>query len=133
MPSQDNESGQPLTSSASQASTDSTKYSKSSWMSTLSPSAQNALKSLHYLDWYTKPKPRQEWVAVQSECDPDKKMWVSSLSQTPHLRGATPNDLVLDLVYVVLLAKLGRAFRSNLKSAPGWACANFFGKRHERS
>ena len=73
-----------------------------------------------------RPVPRQWWLEDGT----------SSLSLHPHEeRAATPNDLVLDLAFVVLLSKLGSVFRDNLTCAVhtnlndvgfGWLAARDF-------
>ena len=70
------------------------------------------LHTLNYLELWVHPSPRQVWEKSTLPCGTNT--WVSSLSRSKERRGATPSDLVLDLVYVVLLAQLGRAFRAEL-------------------
>jgi low temperature requirement protein LtrA len=82
-------------------------------------------KHLHFLGWREDPRPRQEWVQVANPCNPTEQKWVSSLSVTKEHRAATSSDLVLDLVYVVLLAKLGGDFRTNLDSSMFVAVRDF--------
>jgi hypothetical protein len=83
------------------------------------------LSHLHYLTWYDPPRPCQEWVQVKHTCE-DRSVWVSSLSVDGGHRAATASDLVLDLVYVVLLAQLGRVFRTSLDSTGAWVAARDF-------
>lgn len=65
---------------------------------------------LHYIPLHSKPTPRQEW--VQHTCQhTGKKLQISSLASSKEHRIATDSDLVLDLVYVIILAHLGRIFR----------------------
>ena len=44
-------------------------------------------------------------------------MFVNTLALSHEHRAASPSDLVLDLVFVVLLAGLGRAFRAELSAS----------------
>ena len=53
---------------------------------------------------YCKPIPRQLWLKDGS----------SSLQHLEEERVATSNDLVLDLMYVLILSRLGSSFRSSL-------------------
>ena len=59
---------------------------------------------LNYLPFWRKPVARQYWVKTDYG-------FVSSLSINKENRAATPADLVFDLVFVVLLNRLGRALR----------------------
>jgi len=82
------------------------------------------LHHLNYLELYIPPAPRQVWEQAVSKCGV-KAEWGSSLARTKEKRGATPSDLCLDLVYVVLLAQLGRTFRTDLDDNPGYAFRDF--------
>ena len=90
------------------------------------PQKLQSLKNhLHYLNWYKKPITNQDWRQVADPCDSSSLKWVSSLSLSPHHhRAATPSDLVL-VVYVVLLAQLGRGFRANLDVSTWIALRDF--------
>ncbi|GMI01983.1 hypothetical protein TrLO_g8152 [Triparma laevis f. longispina] len=85
---------------------------------------QDWVHHLNYLELIIPPKPRQVWQQITSPCG-SKKQWVSSLSVTKERRGATPSDLVLDLVYVILLQQLGRAYRTELDSNALYAFRDF--------
>jgi hypothetical protein len=75
---------------------------------------------LHYTPMYIKPRPRQAWVDTSpdsgqyippKQCESGAPRLVSSLTIVNEERVATDSDLVLDLVYVIILAHLGRIFR----------------------
>ena len=72
------------------------------------PDAHDEAPHLHYVPFYAPPLARQAWVK-QGQDEEGRDVWVNSLSlQAPvrPQRTATPADLVLDLVFVVLLAQL---------------------------
>ncbi|GMI37511.1 hypothetical protein TrCOL_g7526 [Triparma columacea] len=69
---------------------------------------------LNYLPFWRKPVARQYWVKTDYG-------FVSSLSINKENRAATPADLVFDLVFVVLLNRLGRALRAELNNDCGSA------------
>ncbi|GMI04610.1 hypothetical protein TrVE_jg9922 [Triparma verrucosa] len=79
---------------------------------------------LNYLEFMIPPRPRQTWEQITSPCG-GKMEWVSSLSISKERRSATPSDLVLDLVYVILLQQLGRAYRSEVENNPLNALRDF--------
>lgn len=75
----------------------------------------------NYIPLWSSPNPRQEWVRQ------DNGRYVSSLSLlSVDERSATHSDLVLDLVYVVLLSSLSRAFRSSIDDHPLIALRDLF-------
>ena len=69
---------------------------------------------------YRRPQPRQRWIK-----DPDTGRFVSSLANATEERVATTNDLVLDLVYVVLLSRLGGVLRESLEVGAGLSVMTF--------
>ena len=69
---------------------------------------------------WRRPRPRQRWVK-----DPDSGRFVSSLAHATEERVATTNDLVLDLVYVVLLSRLGAVLRDSLHFGKGFSLMTF--------
>ena len=74
----------------------------------------------NYIPLWKEPNPRQEWVHQEDGT------YVSSLFLTPEERSATHSDLVLDLVYVVLLSSLSRAFQSSIDDHPLIALRDLF-------
>ena len=74
----------------------------------------------NYIPLWKEPNPKQEWVRQEDG------RYVSSLSLTREERSATHSDLVLDLVYVVLLSSLSRAFRSSVDDHPLIALRDLF-------
>ena len=74
-------------------------------------------KKLH---WWLRPKPRQVWLRGSGD-----GKYHSSLALTNEHRTATPADLILDLVVVVMLAKLGANFRETVMDS-GWDALQVF-------
>ena len=80
-----------------------------------------------FMTFFKIPRPRQEWVdnpALKDDPDATPKM-ISTLSLSHGHRAATPADLVLDLVFVVVLAKLGHTYHEMLEYEPGLALQDF--------
>eukprot|EP00520_Triparma_pacifica_P004017 CAMPEP_0118656934 /NCGR_PEP_ID=MMETSP0785-20121206/13743_1 /TAXON_ID=91992 /ORGANISM="Bolidomonas pacifica, Strain CCMP 1866" /LENGTH=505 /DNA_ID=CAMNT_0006549805 /DNA_START=23 /DNA_END=1537 /DNA_ORIENTATION=+ len=73
----------------------------------------------NYLPLWQKPLARQFWVKTDYG-------YVSSLSLRKEHRAATPADLVFDLVFVVLLNRLGRSLRAEIDDNPVNAYRDFF-------
>ena len=74
-----------------------------------------------HIPLHSKPTPRQEW--VEHTCQhTGNKFQISSLASSKEHRIATDSDLVLDLVYVIILAHLGRIFRDRAieHNDPAW-------------
>mmetsp|Transcript_100241 Transcript_100241/g.286522 ORF Transcript_100241/g.286522 Transcript_100241/m.286522 type:complete len:493 (-) Transcript_100241:783-2261(-) len=102
-----------------------------------------AIASLNYMRIFTPPRPRQRWIVNQnadhhkdhrpnhhtnqehdaeqlghlqepSPAPPPGPQYLNTLSLSHEHRAAEPADLVLDLVFVVMLAGLGASFRAEL-------------------
>ena len=66
---------------------------------------------------WKRPCARQHWVLKQKPAPDGGGMvdtWKSSLADDDEERGATSNDLVLDLAYAMVLARVGKVFTQNL-------------------
>ena len=74
----------------------------------------------NYIPLWLKPNPKQEWII-----QPDGS-YVSSLFLKSEERSATLSDLVVDLVYVILLSSLSRAFRATVDDHPLVALRDLF-------
>eukprot|EP00618_Florenciella_parvula_P033844 CAMPEP_0119527588 /NCGR_PEP_ID=MMETSP1344-20130328/41957_1 /TAXON_ID=236787 /ORGANISM="Florenciella parvula, Strain CCMP2471" /LENGTH=159 /DNA_ID=CAMNT_0007566805 /DNA_START=202 /DNA_END=677 /DNA_ORIENTATION=+ len=66
---------------------------------------------VRYLPFWQRPHPRQEWIEHPTADANSGTVYVNTLALSHEHRAASASDLVLDLVFVVLLAGLGRSFR----------------------
>ncbi|GMH57871.1 hypothetical protein TrRE_jg13423, partial [Triparma retinervis] len=83
------------------------------------PKVEPCQHHLNYLPIWRKPLARQYWVKTDFG-------FVSSLALSKEQRAATPADLVFDLVFVVLLNRLGRSLRAELNDDAWSAYRDFF-------
>ena len=82
------------------------------WRVTLQQPASPSPPFLSHLR--QRPHPRQEWVEHPTADANSGTVYVNTLALSHEHRAASASDLVLDLVFVVLLAGLGRSFRAEL-------------------